>query len=56
MHVNHVRVIIFTEGSKICLSEVNAYFYTMLCTGMKYLHQQKMMHRDLKSSNGNSLL
>ena len=24
----------------------------MSCIGMEYLHQKKMMHRDLKSSNG----
>ena len=26
--------------------------HTLLFSGMKYLHQEKTIHRDLKSSNG----
>ena len=39
--------------SGIRFSEVNATTFTLSFPGMKYLHQEKTMHRDLKSSNGN---
>ena len=33
------------------LNESREYKFHSTSVGMEYLHQQKMMHRDLKSSN-----